>query len=166
LARFSRQTPGPASLAPRGYVTKSRSGIKDLSGVSSGGRIAVLKPYSEILVHRSPFLARLYLFSLNPQFSEVTIQKNTEPGRNNDVVSDWNREVIFGNITATEEWRGCAFGHRQVLAGCVSGPPRPQRALAEAIPIAKAHGIVQVVMSGPERIFDIAIISKVPVAEK
>ena len=41
--------------------------------------------------------------------------------------------------------------------------PRPHRALAEAIPIAKARGIVQLVMSGPERVFDIAIISKVPV---
>jgi hypothetical protein len=41
--------------------------------------------------------------------------------------------------------------------------PRPHRALAEAIPIAKARGIVQMVMSGPERIFDIAIISKIPV---
>ena len=41
--------------------------------------------------------------------------------------------------------------------------PRPHRALAEAIPIAKASGIVQLAMNGPERIFDIAIISKVPV---
>ena len=41
--------------------------------------------------------------------------------------------------------------------------PRPHRALAEAIPIAKARGIIQIALSGPERIFDIAIISKVPV---
>ena len=41
--------------------------------------------------------------------------------------------------------------------------PRPHRALAEAIPIAKARGIVQLALSGPERVFDIAIISKVPV---
>ena len=41
--------------------------------------------------------------------------------------------------------------------------PRPHRALAEAIPIAKERGIAQLVMSGPERIFDIAIVSKVPV---
>jgi hypothetical protein len=41
--------------------------------------------------------------------------------------------------------------------------PRPHRALAEAIPIAKARGIVQMALSGPERIFDIAIISKIPV---
>ena len=41
--------------------------------------------------------------------------------------------------------------------------PRPHRALAEAVPIAKARGIVQMTLSGPERIFDIAIISKVPV---
>jgi len=41
--------------------------------------------------------------------------------------------------------------------------PRPHRALAEAIPIAKARGIVQLALSGPERIFDIAIISKIPV---
>ena len=42
--------------------------------------------------------------------------------------------------------------------------PRPHRALAEAVPIAMARGIVQIALSGPERIFDIAIISKVPVA--
>ena len=42
--------------------------------------------------------------------------------------------------------------------------PRPHRALAEAIPIAKARGIVQMALSGPERVFDIAIISKIPVA--
>jgi hypothetical protein len=41
--------------------------------------------------------------------------------------------------------------------------PRPHRALAEAIPIAKARGMIQMAMSGPERIFDIAIISKIPV---
>jgi hypothetical protein len=39
----------------------------------------------------------------------------------------------------------------------------PHRALAEAIPIAKARGIVQLALSGPERVFDIVIISKVPV---
>jgi hypothetical protein len=41
--------------------------------------------------------------------------------------------------------------------------PRPHRALEEAIPIAKARGIIQMALSGPERIFDIAIISKIPV---
>jgi hypothetical protein len=41
--------------------------------------------------------------------------------------------------------------------------PRPHRAIGEAVPIAKARGIVQMAMSGPERIFDIAIISKIPV---
>ena len=41
--------------------------------------------------------------------------------------------------------------------------PRPPKALTEAIPIAKARGIIQLTMSGPERIFDIAIISKIPV---
>lgn len=45
----------------------------------------------------------------------------------------------------------------------MSRGPRPHRALAEAIPIAKARGIIQLVMSGPERIFDITIISKIPV---
>ena len=45
----------------------------------------------------------------------------------------------------------------------MSRGPRPHRALAEAVPIAKARGIVQMTLSGPERIFDIAIISKVPV---
>jgi hypothetical protein len=41
--------------------------------------------------------------------------------------------------------------------------PRPHRALAEAIPIAKTRGIIQMALGGPERVFDIAIISKVPV---
>jgi hypothetical protein len=45
----------------------------------------------------------------------------------------------------------------------MSRGPRPHRALAEAIPIAKARGIVQLAMSGPERVFDIAIVSKIPV---
>src|SRR5665647_794420 len=45
----------------------------------------------------------------------------------------------------------------------MSRGPRPHRALAEAIPIAKSRGIVQMALGGPERIFDIAIISKVPV---
>ena len=42
--------------------------------------------------------------------------------------------------------------------------PRPHRALAEAIPIAKACGIVQLALSGPERVSGIAIVSKIPVA--
>jgi len=41
--------------------------------------------------------------------------------------------------------------------------PRPHRALAEGIPIAKSRGLIQVATGGPERIFDIAIVSKVPV---
>jgi hypothetical protein len=45
----------------------------------------------------------------------------------------------------------------------MSRGPRPHRALAEAIPIAKARGIIQMALGGPERIFDIAIISKIPV---
>jgi len=45
----------------------------------------------------------------------------------------------------------------------MSRGPRPNRALAEAIPIARARGIVQMAVCGPERIFDIVIILKVPV---
>jgi hypothetical protein len=45
----------------------------------------------------------------------------------------------------------------------MSRGPRPYRALEEAIPIAKARGIVQLALSGPERIFDIVIVSKIPV---
>ena len=45
----------------------------------------------------------------------------------------------------------------------MSRGPRPHRALEEAVPIAKARGMIQVTLSGPERIFDIAIVSKVPV---
>ena len=40
---------------------------------------------------------------------------------------------------------------------------RPHKALADAIPIAKARGLIQMALGGPERIFDIAIISKIPV---
>jgi hypothetical protein len=39
---------------------------------------------------------------------------------------------------------------------------RPHRAFAEAIPIARARGLIQMAMSGPEQIFDIAIVSKIP----
>jgi hypothetical protein len=39
----------------------------------------------------------------------------------------------------------------------------PQRALSEAIPIAKARGIIQIVMSGPERISGVAIVTEIPV---
>lgn len=46
----------------------------------------------------------------------------------------------------------------------MSRGPRPHRALEEAIPIAKARGMIQVTLNGPERIYDIAIISKIPVA--
>ena len=45
----------------------------------------------------------------------------------------------------------------------MSRGPRPHRALEEAIPIAKARGIVQLVMSGPERVSGTAIVPKVPV---
>jgi hypothetical protein len=41
---------------------------------------------------------------------------------------------------------------------------RPHRAFAEAIPIAQARGLIQKAMSGPEQIFDIAVVSKVPYA--
>ena len=41
--------------------------------------------------------------------------------------------------------------------------PRPWKALEDAVPIAKARGIIQLTMSGPERIYDISIISKIPV---
>ena len=41
---------------------------------------------------------------------------------------------------------------------------RPHRAFAEAIPIAQARGLIQKAMSGPEQIFDIAIVSNVPYA--
>ena len=45
----------------------------------------------------------------------------------------------------------------------MSRGPRPHKALSEAIPIAKERGIIQMAVSGPERVFDIAIVSKVPV---
>jgi hypothetical protein len=41
--------------------------------------------------------------------------------------------------------------------------PRPWRALGEAIPIARTRGIIQMATGGPERIYDISIISKIPI---
>ena len=45
----------------------------------------------------------------------------------------------------------------------VSRGPRPHRALSEAIPIAKDRGIIQLAGLNPERIYDISIVSKIPV---
>ena len=42
--------------------------------------------------------------------------------------------------------------------------PRPQRALTEAIPIAQLRGVVQLGGLSPERIYDISIISRLPIA--
>jgi hypothetical protein len=42
--------------------------------------------------------------------------------------------------------------------------PRPHQALKDAVPIAKARGFIQLTMSGPERIYDISIVSKIPIA--
>ena len=41
--------------------------------------------------------------------------------------------------------------------------PRPHRALSDAIPIAKARGLIQMAMGGPERIYDLSIVSKIPI---
>lgn len=40
---------------------------------------------------------------------------------------------------------------------------RAHRALKEAIPIAKARGLIQLAMGGPERIYDLSIVSKIPI---
>ena len=40
---------------------------------------------------------------------------------------------------------------------------RAHRALKDAIPIAKARGLIQLAMGGPERIYDISIVSKIPI---
>ena len=45
----------------------------------------------------------------------------------------------------------------------MSRGPRPHKAIAEAIPIARARGVVQLSTSGPERVYDISIISKIPI---
>ncbi len=45
----------------------------------------------------------------------------------------------------------------------MSRGPRPHRALAEALPIAKQRGVVQLSCPGPERVYDISIISKIPI---
>ena len=45
----------------------------------------------------------------------------------------------------------------------MSRGPRPHRALAEAMPIAQLRGVVQMSGLGPERIFDISIVSKLPI---
>ncbi len=48
----------------------------------------------------------------------------------------------------------------------MSRGPRPHRALAEAVPIAKAHGIVQSAHGGPERVSDIQWVHTNPEEEK
>ena len=45
----------------------------------------------------------------------------------------------------------------------MSRGPRPHRALHDAIPIAKARGLIQMATGGPERIYDISIVSKIPI---
>lgn len=45
----------------------------------------------------------------------------------------------------------------------MSRGPRPHRALAAAMPIAQLRGVFQMSGLGPERIYDISIISKIPV---
>jgi hypothetical protein len=45
----------------------------------------------------------------------------------------------------------------------VSRGPRPSRALAEAMPIAQLRGVTQMSGLGPERIYDISILSRIPV---
>ena len=42
--------------------------------------------------------------------------------------------------------------------------PRPWKALDAAIPVAKARGIMQMATGGTERIYDISIVSKIPIA--
>ncbi len=39
---------------------------------------------------------------------------------------------------------------------------RPHKVFAEAIPIAQARGLARKAMSGPEQIYDISIVSKIP----
>ncbi|NMB77616.1 MAG: hypothetical protein GYA23_00800 [Methanomicrobiales archaeon] len=41
--------------------------------------------------------------------------------------------------------------------------PRAHRAIREAIPIAKARGLIQLAMGGPERMYDLSIVSKIPI---
>jgi hypothetical protein len=40
--------------------------------------------------------------------------------------------------------------------------PRAHKAFDDAIPIAKARGLIQLAMGGPERIYDLSIVSKIP----
>jgi hypothetical protein len=40
---------------------------------------------------------------------------------------------------------------------------RAHRALKDAIPIAKARGLIQLATGGPERIYDLSIVSKIPI---
>jgi len=45
----------------------------------------------------------------------------------------------------------------------MSRGPRPHRALSEAIPIAQLRGVVQLAGLSPERIYDLSIVSKIPI---
>jgi len=58
--------------------------------LSERGSFHRKKTPSEILVHRSPLRARLYLNSLTPRIWEVIIRKNAEPGRNYPAMPDGN----------------------------------------------------------------------------
>jgi hypothetical protein len=40
---------------------------------------------------------------------------------------------------------------------------RASKAFDEAIPIAKARGLIQLAIGGPERIYDLSIVSKIPI---
>jgi hypothetical protein len=63
----------------------------------------LLKTPAEILVHQNLKKVCLYLFSLHPRISEVIIQKNAEPDRNNSVSVAGMGEVIFSDITVIYE---------------------------------------------------------------
>ena len=44
-----------------------------------------------------------------------------------------------------------------------NGDVNTPRAMKDAIPIAKTRGLIQRAMGGPERIYDISIVSKIPI---
>jgi hypothetical protein len=68
------------------HSLRQRAGDPDLSSIPLQVLIVGNSGYTrqkapgEILVHRNPLWARLYLFYLNPLFLEVIIRKNAESG--------------------------------------------------------------------------------------
>ncbi|MDP2797196.1 MAG: hypothetical protein Q8N94_06780, partial [Methanoregula sp.] len=79
-------------------------------------------------------------------------------------VTLYEKFIESQNYTGTDDQPSPGFRYRKnPVVSLMSRGPRPHRALAEAMPIAQVRGVVQMSGLGPERIFDISIVSKLPI---